>query len=306
MTAKTLHIRCGDDLRAPLAGADLPGDYLTYLEPLCDGPTPDHWQGDDWTRERALWLADRYGEILASILGHYAHQQEMLGRLASYEEVVLWFEHDLFDQSVLIDLLTRLPAHPAVTLVQADRFLAPMTRRELRGLYRRRQPVSEAQITLARTAVSAWRAPDPTRLAMLAGRVDLALPHLASAIRRHLANLPGVDDGLSMTERLALRAVADGAVTDGQVFTKVSQMEPAAWLGDIMFFPVLRDLAGGMRPLLAQEGGRWTVTPAGAMVLMGQADNQVLNPRDRWVGGIHLTNPPAWRWDWRNDQVVPG
>jgi hypothetical protein len=66
------------------------------------------------------------------------------------------------------------------------------------------------QAELGAEAWEAFAAPDPTALDGLSRRA-LALPHLAAAMRRHLQDLPWRTDGLALSERQLLRAVAGGA-----------------------------------------------------------------------------------------------
>ena len=34
------HVRCGDDLRGTLPAAGFDGEYLAYVDPICQGPVP--------------------------------------------------------------------------------------------------------------------------------------------------------------------------------------------------------------------------------------------------------------------------
>ena len=38
---RTLHIRCGSDIRQTLTKAGFVGDFLEYSDPICEGPVPD-------------------------------------------------------------------------------------------------------------------------------------------------------------------------------------------------------------------------------------------------------------------------
>src|SRR6185369_14343055 len=110
--------------------------------------------------------------------------------------------------------------------------------------------VPASQDTLA-AAVSAWAAlrhPDPSALAALAAvaRADLpGLPFLQPALLRLLEELPGPGDGLSGTERRALRAVAAGAATPAAAFLAEQDLEAAPFLGDAWFFRALASLGAG-------------------------------------------------------------
>src|SRR5437016_9605075 len=90
-----------------------------------------------------------------------------------YDELILWFEHDLFDQLNLIQLLTwireRLPSAKVVSLVCVGSFpgyprfkgLGELTPDELASLLETRQRVSETQYSLAEIAWQAFREPTP-------------------------------------------------------------------------------------------------------------------------------------------------
>ena len=51
------------------------------------------------------------------------------------DEIVLWFEHDLFDQAQLIEILARLRGRQGVSLICTDRYLGPLTGEQLRELW---------------------------------------------------------------------------------------------------------------------------------------------------------------------------
>lgn len=309
-----LHIRCGSDLAQSLRESGVGGDFLAWVDPVCDGPTPEGLTEETYRATRARFIADRYGEILAAALGQLIDQDRALARADDYREVVIWVEHDLFDQSILMRLLAWFADHPhrALSLVQADVFLGHQPPEVLAKLFATRRPVTVAELKLAGYLWELWCAPDPRPLEALATILDdpahkpdgIALPHLSRAIRRHLANLPGLRDGLSLTERLALRAVANGAETARAIFTSVSAQENAAWLGDTMFFPVLGDLSRAPFNLLEQADGRHRLTALGGAVVMGQMDALQFGSRSRWVGGCLLETPPQFRWDEAEERVV--
>src|SRR5205085_4242019 len=95
---------------------------------------------------------------------------------ASYEELLLWYEHDLFDQLNLIQLLPwirdHVPASKPASLICIGAFagrpafkgLGELTPGELASLLEARQPVSEDQHAAAAMAWTAFRAPAPDAL----------------------------------------------------------------------------------------------------------------------------------------------
>ena len=72
-------------------------------------------------------------------------------------------------------------------------------------------------------------------------------------------------------------------------------------MGDAMFAWYLNGLQTAKVPLV---DANCNLTRAGTRVLDGSQDAIELNGIDRWIGGVHLTANPDWRWDPETRQVV--
>jgi hypothetical protein len=122
------------------------------------------------------------------------------------------------------------------------------------------------------------------------------LPLLGPALARQLQELPAASDGLSLTQRLVLRVLADqGELPAGKVFGHLMMSyEPLPYLGDLMFHSLLRPLIDGSQPLVYEQPGvEWQkrlvrITALGEQVLRGQVNWLDYAPADRWVGGVHI------------------
>ena len=312
---KVAHLRCGSDIRDGLSQAGLDGDFIEFSDPVCQGPVPQTADEAELQSLRAAFLSADYGagtpEQCRHRLEREGHAVKALGR---YDRVLLWFEHDLYDQTVLIRLLDRVADFPDLDdrlfLIAIDRFpgiprfvgLGQLTPDQLATLPSTAKPVTAGQKALARRAWHAYRAATPADLWRLAVAGTGDLPLLGDALRRHLMDLPWTTDGLSLTERLSLQAVAQGAATPGQVFAALSRhLEPQPFLGDLMFWPVLRRLARADSPAITPFDS-WATPIAladlGEALLAGSADWCRANGVERWLGGMHLAGRrPPWRWD---------
>lgn len=314
-----LHCTNGDSVVQGLTAAGVPGPIVTAADVLHEGPCVAGLTSVAWRSRRAAFLADDDPELQASIEAGMAARDAALGAAAAAgDSIVLWFEHDLFDQLNLVWLIDALAARQvspaAVSLVVIDqhphveRFhgLGQLSPADLAALFPQRAPASDAMFIAARRA---WTAVcDTTPLALIS---ELPLPHpglpfLSAALERLLEELPGTSDGLSRVERQGLRAVGSGASTFGDAFVANAALEEAVFLGDSSFYRTMDRLASAERPLLTLGGppgppGHRTpvsLTDTGRAVLAGEADHAALNGLDRWVGGIHLEGrSPAWRWD---------
>jgi len=322
-----LHLRCGDDILPLLAEAGLPGTAARWLDPLCEGPLRP-WPDDGARRaERSAWIAARFGEDPGAVLRSLEEEDVRLATAAREDEVVLWFEADLFDQSIMIFLLDRLaelapertslicigshPAHPQfVGLGQLDAT-------ELGALFPGRRRVTREQFATARRALQLLGGDDPEAIWGFALTESHPLEFLGDALRRWLAELPSTRNGLGMTESMGLQTFAAGAESARDAFPIVQRFETRPWMGDSMFYAAMRLLASGPAPLLRPLGKlprpgdpafattRFEVTDTGRSVIAGKEDWFRLSGVSRWHGNVLLEGPrPAWRWDERGERPV--
>jgi hypothetical protein len=321
---RLLHVLNGDAAAEGLRAAGIPGAVTLSADPLYEGPVPAAASPERWRRERARFLAesgyDGYDECLAKLTA-WDHALE---DFRSHDEVVLWFEHDLFDQLQLCRLLSWFACRDAgltdLSLVQAGDYLGRLPPQQLAGLLEARQPVNDYQKRLARATWAAFCGPEPARIEALLRSEALRgtsspLPYLAAALRRHLEEFPGLADGLSRSERQALAAVAAEPLPFVALFGATQRLEERVFMTDLSLLRRLQGLASGPRPLLrldslpdslprparprSSRNPLITITHAGLRVLAEQEDWIVIRGGiDLWLGGVHLQGrEAAWRWD---------
>lgn len=312
----TLHLRCGSDIRERLRQAGFAGDFLEVSDPVCQGPVP---ASGDLRAARARFLADACGLPVEDAAGRLDAEAAGLATAAErYQRVVLWFEHDSYDQLILARVLAHFAAHrrpPVLELICLDRFpqierfigLGELSAVELRSLWPTRTPVPDTQLALGAEVWAALRAPDPEGLHAIAAAGTPELPTMAPALRRHLQELPWSTDGLALTERLALTALRREPATGSQVFrTLHRETEPLPFLGDLMLWAVLAAMNRAERPPFAVDPAtalepwaqrRLVLTYDGHDVLDRRVDWLACRPPARWLGGVAIrADAAAWRW----------
>jgi hypothetical protein len=317
----TLHIRCGSDISRTLQDAGFIGDFLEYSDPFGQGPVTD---APDWLEQRARFLAGTYGEpgkfSFDEFLTKLQRAEERLASAArDFERVVLWTEHDSYDQLALIRWLAQFAQSGAprvLELVSVNHFpgstrfigLGQLPPEAIRMLWSERRPVTPDQLALGASAFDALRRPDPRPLAAIALSGTPAMPNLAPALHRHLRELPSAQNGLSLTEQLTLEILADESRSIGRVFhSLMSEREPLPWLGDLMFLHVVESMARAGEPVFetdpATAAEPWprrilSISETGRAVLRGERDWLSLRPPPRFVGGVEIRPGAAvWRWD---------
>ena len=323
-TVTTLHVRCGDDIREKLAEAGIEGAYLSFADPAWLGPPPAF---NAWIAGRAALIAERTGIARAKVREELGDSYWQIARAPQrYSHIVLWFEHDLYDQSALARILAGFAlrkTRPKIELIAIDRFpgvkrffgLGQLSAAQLASLWPQRKAVSRRQLVAGSAAWAALRAPTPEPLMEIVAAGTPALPLMKPALQRQLQELPWTTDGLSLTEREALRALAKGPLAASDVFGAAQlQRDPQPFMGDLFFFAVLRDLLDSPHPPIAVSPATrravWPrrvlrLTPVGRAVLGGKLDWQSQFPLERWVGGIPISHgDPPWRWNPRTKKAV--
>ena len=317
MAVPMLHITNGDCAAREIAALALPGEILPWRDVLHDGPLPRPGTLESLRSLRAGFLADGDLDAAVQIEQDLACRDARVGRSHGEDEVVLWFEHDLYDQLQLAQILARYAAGgrpQRLTLAQSDDYLGHMDAPSLGVVFAGRRPVTGAQFAAAVAAWDALTASDPRELEAASGAVA-ALPFMAAALRRLLEELPGSADGLSRTERQALEALEHQPLSFGDLYLRAHHhREDPTFLGDSSFVRLVAALAGA-GGLVAIEGDRVrspmrclvSLTGAGRAVLAQREDRVRLLGIDRWIGGIHLEGRETrWRWDGRGVGVVIG
>ena len=319
-----LHITNGDSAAGTLRQTSLGGEVLPWQDALHEGPVTAGPRGLLLERRAGFLSGCGWGSSDAILSSLEQRDRQLRQALRDLQQVVLWFEHDLYDQLQLVDVLTLAStARRAPELIVVGSFpgkpsfrgLGELTADELETLWPTRTAASRETLDVAVGVWVALRHPDPRALAEYANAEIPQLPFLAPALRRLLAELPAPHDGLSDTERHALQAIAAGASSPTAAFLASQAAEAAPFLGDTWFFRTLTSLGGGEGRLIETQAGdpvgpppplgdgqsfagqSLRLTAAGERVLEGRADRVRLLGTDRWVGGTHVTAGTAWRWD---------
>jgi hypothetical protein len=322
-----LHITNGESAQTGLRAAAVPGPVLAWNDVLYDGPVPGDISFGQLRAIRARYIADCGWRSFEDAAREFADRDRTLESSLQHEEVVLWFEHDLYDQLQLLQLLdwfaTCELGATKLSLICAAEYLGPSTPERLAARLGDRQPVTDAELQLARAGWAAFRSDDPAAIAAFLATDTSALPFVHAALTRHLQQFPSTANGLSRTEQQALGALALGASTLGDAFVASHQHgEEALFLGDASFGMYLTALSAARYPLVLTStdqpikgqvagAGRafWQtalrLTDVGKAVLANRADHVRLNGIDRWYGGVHMDGDYArWRWDAGARQVL--
>jgi len=317
----TMHIRCGHDIQQTLKDAGFQGEFNLHINPYLLGPvTADA----DWLQQRARFITGHLGPDsnleYEQVLQDCREEEARLARASrDFERVVLWFEHDRYDQFVLLRCLAWFAQHgapPRLELVSSDDFpgnrrffgLGQLPPEALRLLWARRTILGGEHLLLGQQGWDEFRAPDPRPLHHRMQSTPPLLPYLAAALHRHLQELPSPHNGLGLTHQLLLQVLDEfDSMSAGRLVSLVTGKYDPLTSGNISMDVILREMEALPEPLLLrtdkhemhQSGlDTVTITDTGRRLLAGDINWLELPVVERWVGGIRIVpGQPNWHWD---------
>ena len=330
----TLHVTNGDSAAEGLRQAQLGGNVLPWRDVLHDGPVPSTSSWAEFRATRARFLASRGAGTVEELEQSFRDRDDCLDQLSADDDVVLWFEPDLYDQLQLCEILARLAerdaaSRPQASIAPADRLLGPLDAAGFSPLYANRRALSEGDIALGAAVWKEITCPDPASITKVSTAVAesqsgtryaanpaLTLPHLAPALTRWLEQLPSFENGLNRSEHQISAVLSSGPCSLRDCYMRSHHdVEEWIWLGDWSFAWYVQQMSEVAHPLVVfADGSRITteslepfrntfgsrqvqLTDLGGDVLAGKADAVDVNGIDRWFGGAHLRTVDHWRWD---------
>lgn len=331
-----VHIRCGNDLKDGLAAAGLEGQFIEVSDPFTFGPVfPVNDQNGQAFREQ--FIEQAFGSLLTKA-ELQANRQSMTAEKSFFKnlntqkgEVVLWFEHDAYDQLCLAYVLFHLsnvsmPLPFPCNLVQVDSFpgierfigLGHLGRapENIQLLYQQRLKITPDMIAFGARVWAALTSSTPMDLWKCATEKAAPLPLMQNALHRFLAELPSVQNGLSMTEELTLQILAE----EKQLLTRriflllMAENDPQPYLGDAMYFNIIEKLLTLDKPPVKSVGkldipGPGTeilaLTDFGKSLLEGTGSLFDGNCLQRWVGGVEINSRFPKNWHFKDEAKGP-
>ena len=315
-----LHVTNGDIAAELIRAAGISGEVTVTADVLHEGPAPGGLPPERWRKVRARHLAESGYDDYESALAALTRWDRTLEDYRSYDEVILWFEHDLFDQLLLIRTLDLFAgAQPRRHRAVADLHRRVPGRRPLPrpgpahaaadGLPPRPPAAGQrgAEAPGPRRLAGLLRSAIPARLEALLRGDTSPLPFLAGALRRHLEEFPAVSNGLSAL-RAADPARAGGGGVDlrGAVPRHPGHGGAGLHGGQLLPpHPARARRAAAPAPAPGARAhrrpcapSRASLTTSGREVLEERDDWVRIRGIDRWLGGVHLQgSEAAWRWD---------
>ena len=307
-----LNITNGDATVEIMEQAGISGQFLPWRDVLHDGPVPRGVSLEKLSEIRAAFIIGRdWGEPEA-IKRDFVKRDNILKSYGEYDKVILWFEHDLYDQLQILQILDwfheNKESDVELSMICRDKYLGMLSPDQMKDLLQYEEVITEKHLLLSNKSWAAFREPSPTKWHQLLNEDTSVLPYLNGAVVRVLEEYPHCSNGLSRTAQQALEIVQKGDNLASKVFGLNQKAEERVFLGDSSFWCILQELLDSKPALLklpeniqltipTAKDQKLTITPAGLEVLSGQQNWLAIANPDRWIGGVHIEKGNLWCWN---------
>ncbi len=217
MAKKTLHITNGSNLTNYLKELNIAGDFLTWQEMLCEGPTEIKIDTESFINKRKAFLNTFYDIEINE--AEYVSEIQKLNHLEDYSEIVLWFEYDLFCHINLIGVISLLHqkhVKQPLYLVCSGRVMGGKNLKGLSELstgqllyhYDNKVKLTLEDIDIA---VSVWKTYCGKDHNLLKHYITQksSFKYLTNCLKAHLERFPNLKSGLDILEENILSIIRD-------------------------------------------------------------------------------------------------
>jgi hypothetical protein len=305
--AKILNITNGDVAINIMKEAEIKGDFLGWQDFLHQGPVPRQFSLQQLSKLRANFIYKQGLGKLDDIQKSFKQRDTKLASFQTYEKVTLWFEHDLYDQLQLLQVLAwfkiNIIKETKLTLICTKNYLGECSTSEIEKLLRYEHRVMPEHLNLAEEAWFAFSEPNPKAWFKILDKNTYLLPFLQNAIKRMLEEYPNTKNGLSRSEHQALLVISKGISQPREIFKDCQSYEEAKFMGNVIFWKILDDFIQYKLINSKEHGQELTITILGEKILNGKINWLSIKTINCWIGGVHLTPDNLWCWDIKKKNI---
>lgn len=216
-----LHITNGNGLTDYLHELKIEGDFLTWQEMLCEGPTTEEIETPNFFNLRQTFLSEFYDVEIDE--DELRNALEILNHTDQFEEIVLWFEYTLFchiNLMAIINLLKQKKIQIPLSLVCSGRVkgekdlksLEDLTPEQLHKEYKNKIKLSKKDIDLMSSLWRVYCGKDHNLFKPFIIQ-NSSFPYLSNCLKAHLERFPDSKTGLSTLETHTLHMILDQKIT---------------------------------------------------------------------------------------------
>jgi len=254
-----LHITNGDSFTQKLKTLRLKGEIITWREMLCEGKTETNVGSESFWKTRFDFLHKNYKVSKSWFVEKTLKEYRSLCNHKQQDQIILWFEYDLFCQINMLAVLSWLKKHrryAEVYLVcsgdedETNRLyrLNDLSDEQLLSSYENKVKLSRNDIEYADYVWQLYCSDNPIRLENLIDFDNYQFDYLSDAIKVHLRRFPTIKNGLNELENRVLEfSLQQKPKSKKELLSSLIQNQGFYGFGDTQYERVITNL----RPLFS-------------------------------------------------------
>jgi hypothetical protein len=215
MDKQPLHITNGTTLTSIINQLGIAGEKLSWEEMLCEGPTTEKVDSEEFLNLRKSFFNEFYDvdldvEMIKTELNKLNHTE-------NYSEIILWFDYDLFcyiNMVAIISLIHQKKVKIPVYLISRGRIegskklkeLSELSSEQLMHNYNNKILLDSEAIDLANTIWGIYCGIDHNLFKPLIVKPS-TFEYLSNCLKAHLERFPDSVEGLNILERNILEII---------------------------------------------------------------------------------------------------
>lgn len=288
-----LHITNGDSFTDRLQSLNLKGDVITWREMLCEGKTLTNVGSESFWKARFEFLNKNYKVSKSKFIELTLKEYRTLCNHKQQDQIVLWFEYDLFCQINMLAVLSWLKTHRShaqISLVCSGKedssnklyCLNELNDEQLMNLYDNKKTLTRDDIEYADYVWQLYCSDNPIRLENLGDFDNYQFDYLESAIKTHLKRFPTIKNGLNHIENSVLDlAVSQKPASKKDFMQAILSSQGGYGFGDSQYDRILTTL----KPLFTNFNPV-RLSKKGKEILEGKTNYySVIRDNDAYLGG---------------------
>lgn len=227
--SSVLHITNGDSFTERLQKLNLHGDIITWREMLCEGKTLTNVGSETFWKTRFEFLNKNYKVSKSWFIEKTLKEYRSLCNHKQQDQIVLWFEYDLFCQVNMLAVISWLLTnrkYAEISLVCSGNedgtdkrySLNELSDEQLHTLYKNKKILSQDDTEYADYVWQLYCSNNPIRLENLTDFNDYQFDYLGDAVQTHLKRFPSIANGLNEMENNMLRLAVEAKPTSKREF----------------------------------------------------------------------------------------
>ena len=253
---RTLHVLNGDSTAKILENSEIKGAIVVWRELLCDGPLHKNVGSDEFWLNRYTFFENELGVERLEYFDKTIKEIVKLEDVSAYNEVVLWFEFDLFCQVNLLALCAYLLENYVKKvnyyLVCTEnengkkelQSLSNYSSEDYINLYENKIALSKTSLKYAKECWNVFVKNDFEQLKSFNFNQSSKFKYLQLAMNQHLNRFPS-ENGLNEISTEILNIINFRALLENEIVKELliwQQKETVYGFGDLQYFQYLNKL----------------------------------------------------------------